>query len=266
MDETADQELPLKLGSAYAKKENIDKKHKKRYSGYEYYLIPSQVQKMISVASTLRDRLLIRLLDITGGRRFEISEMRIEKIDFEQKKYLIDRGKGGSKDSDDPEEKRSRPVDLDDEELLKDLKMFIGKRTSGWLFESSHKGVGHINLSTINRIVAKAGKLAGLNCPNYNPKYRNIYPHLFRHGVGRRPIPLAAKQKLLGHRDAKTTLGMYGQLTFEDAQKYAREAREKLKPKENNNEVDKLDKLAKRCNELGISVKDYLELVKEGKI
>ncbi len=135
----------------------------------------------------MRDRVLIRLLDITGGRRFEVAEMVIENINFEQRHYRITRGKGGKKDAKSPEERRSRIVDLDDDELLKDIKMLIGKRTSGWLFPSSHKG------------------------------------------AGRKPIPLAAKQKLLGHRDARTTLQMYGQLTFEDAQKYAREARQKQK-------------------------------------
>ncbi|MEW6040592.1 MAG: tyrosine-type recombinase/integrase [Elusimicrobiota bacterium] len=246
-------DVPLK---SYNPFEGENTKPAKRYAGSEYYLTDDEVKKIIAATPSLRDRVILRLLEITGGRRFEVAGMRIEDIDFENKRIWIERGKGGKKESSTPEERRARWVDIDDEETIADLKMYIGKRITGKIIQSNNKSNDGIDISGINRVCARAGAIAGIRCPN--PSRKNIYPHLFRHRYGRKNMPLAAKQKLLGHRDARTTLQMYGGLTFQDAQKYAKESRKQ----QNAGSDNKFEAIEQFCAKHGITVKEYLELLK----
>ena len=235
-----------------------------------YYLTEDQIQKMIDSAPDLRHRLLLRLLVVTAGRRFEVKSLQIEDIDWERNEIRLIRGKGGSKNpNDSPDKRRERPLDIGDPALLKDLKEYIGRRTTGFIMQSNGKKPG-MDLSTMNRMVKKCGILAGIKNPD--PRKKWINPHLFRHTFGRaEDIELQVKQAVLGHRDAYTTMQMYGGLRTSDAIKRVREVREK-KSQTNDNQfdaeqhADKLDQLAKKCKELGISVKDYIELIKRGQI
>jgi len=198
-----------------------------------YYLTEAQIHQMVENAPNLRHRVLIRLLKVTAGRRFEVKSLRIEEIDWDKQFIRLIRGKGGSKDPDaSPDARRERVLDIGDPALLKDLKEYIGKRTTGLILQSNRKKDG-LDDSTINRMVKKCGILA--NIKNPDPRKKWINPHLFRHTFGRdKDLDLPTKQAMLGHRDAYITMQMYGGLRSDDAIQRAREIKNKEKEIKNN--------------------------------
>ena len=229
-----------------------------------YYLTEQQIEKLIDFAPDLKHRLLIRLLKVTAGRRFEIQSLRIEDIDWERKQIRLRRGKGGKKELNaTPDKRRERPFDIDDVFLLKDLKEYIARRIKGYIMQSNNRKEG-MNVSTMNRMTKKCGILADVKNPD--PRKKWINPHLFRHTYGRRKdIDLPVKQAILGHRDAYITMQMYGGLRTSDAIDIVREAKQKNKDV-NVSLDDKHDKIEHFCHKHGISVKEYFELVRDGKI
>ena len=218
-----------------------------------YYLTEDQIQKMIDFAPDLRHRLLLRLLVVTAGRRFEVKSLLIEDIDWERNEIRLRRGKGGSKNSNDtPDKRRERPLDIGDTALLKDLREYIGRRTTGHILQSNSKKPG-VDLSTINRMVKKCGILAGIKNPDSRKKWIN--PHLFRHTFGRaEEIELPVKQAVLGHRDAYTTMQMYGGLRTSDAIKRVREAREKKLQINNINKKEEQQNKSIFCKACGKNI------------
>ena len=55
---------------------------KQQLKDSEYALTPRQLKKLIGAAPNLRDRTLIKLLAVTGLRRFEIRNLDLRDIDF----------------------------------------------------------------------------------------------------------------------------------------------------------------------------------------
>ena len=184
----------------------------------ESYLEAEEVHRLMSVASSLRDRLIVALMFECGIRRFELANIDIRGVQLNAKRIYIRRGKKGKIDGKNDEERRARYVFIKDQNILADLKAYVNQRISGKLIQSNNKLKDGINLSSINRVVAKLGKSAGLEPPHPNRKY--IYPHLLRHSFGRREdMDIATKQKILGHRNPSMTLGFYGGLDAKGAQK-----------------------------------------------
>ena len=180
-----------------------------RSGAAEYYLDPGEIMKMINSADRLRDRLVVELLFECGVRRFELVNILIRDVDLANRDIYIRRGKKGKINGKNDDERRARYVFIKEERILTDIKAYIGKRTSGRLIQSNNKSNDGIDLSGINRIVAKVAKLANLKCPN--PNRKQVHPHLLRHSFGRREdIDLITKQKILGHRDFRITAGLYG--------------------------------------------------------
>ena len=104
-----------------------------------YYLTREEVGKIILCASSLRDRVIIKILARTGMRRFELRDLSIRDVDFGKKRIYIRKGKG--------EKDRTVPVDTD---TLQDIKFYIGDRSAGKLITSNKQDT--ISLKQINEV------------------------------------------------------------------------------------------------------------------
>jgi integrase/recombinase XerD len=173
-----------------------------------YYLNREEIKKLILCASSLRDRVIIKILARTGIRRGELRDLEIRDVDFDKRRIYIRSGKG--------DKSRTVPIDSDS---LQDIKFYIGERETGKLIISNKQDC--ISLKQINEICAKSGKRSGLKHPN--PAKTDINPHLFRHSFARMMLEKGMRmeevQKILGHSTIKTTIDVYGTPGLESTQK-----------------------------------------------
>lgn len=83
--------------------------------------------------------------------------------------------------------------------LAQELRLHLGGRTRGYLFESNRHE--RYSQRTIQKLIRRAAQEAGIE--------KRVYPHLLRHSVAQllldRGMPLEQLQKFLGHKDLKTT-------------------------------------------------------------
>ncbi len=142
-----------------------------------------EIEKLISAGRRERDRLLLRLLYVTGARVSEISALRWEDINIKDRTAVIRGGKGG----------KDRIV-LFDEVTARELAEYRRK----------HGGQGRIfplSPRTIQRIVKMAAARAGLR--------KEVHPHTLRHSIATHLLEsgadLRAIQELLGHASLSTT-------------------------------------------------------------
>lgn len=175
----------------------------------DFWLKREDVELIISRARNLRDRCLLKLLYFGMVRRNEARSLRIEDIDFANLRLNL------------RITKRSKPrtVPIFENGVFDDLRLYIEKRTIGWVFLSKSKD-GRLSNKAINDIVGQTAELAGIKQPN--PRLKTLNPHIFRHSFARYlrrrnpPIAIEVLQKLLGHKSVKTTIDIYGSadLTF----------------------------------------------------
>lgn len=173
-----------------------------------YYLTREEIKKLVLCASSLRDRIIIKILARTGMRRGELRDLEIRDVNFDKRRIFIRSGKG--------DKSRTVPIDSD---TLQDIKFYIGERESGRLIISNKQD--SISLKQINEICAKCGRKAGVRHPN--PVKKDINPHLFRHSFARMMLEKGMRmeevQKILGHSTIKTTIDVYGTPGLEATQK-----------------------------------------------
>jgi integrase/recombinase XerD len=185
----------------------VDSKPKKKYN--IYYLSIDEVNKIISAAKNLKERVVLKILARTGMRRFELCQLRVQDVDFNHKSIYIPSGKG--------DKPRSVPVDDD---TLQDIKFYIGSRQYGKLIQSNKTSSEGIDETRVNAIVRNAALRAGVKHPDPAKKYVN--PHIFRHSFIRhlikQGVPVNYVQQIAGHSDIKITLQMYGIPSFKDVQ------------------------------------------------
>lgn len=180
---------------------------KKAYKRSDFHLKPEEVKLLIKSAESLRDKIIIKILAYCGLRRFELAKIKIEDLNLEAKEIQI-LGKRNVE----------RISVIFSEQLVEDLKVYVrhvlNNPKTGYLFPavSSLNNKGHISYTEINRIVAKAGKKAGLKNPN--PDLKNINPHTLRHTCARmlkdKGYNLEVVQQVLGHLSQKITTDLYG--------------------------------------------------------
>ncbi|PIZ50863.1 hypothetical protein COY27_05600 [Candidatus Woesearchaeota archaeon CG_4_10_14_0_2_um_filter_33_13] len=184
-----------------------NQKPKKGHSRSQFHLTEEQIRELIKHTEKLRDKVIIKLLAYCGLRRFELAKIKVKDIDVNTKKIQI----LGKKNIE-------RLATIFSDQLLEDLKLYIryvlNNSKQGYLFPavSSLNKEGHISTTEINRIVAKAGRMAHLDNPV--PELKNINPHILRHSCARilkdRGLSLEVVQKVLGHLSYKTTMDLYG--------------------------------------------------------
>lgn len=168
-----------------------------------------EINKIIDAAKNLRDRVVLKILARTGIRRFELCNLMVKDIDFDNKCLFVEHGRGD----------KSRYVPLDDD-TLHDIKSYLNSRKYGKLIQSNNKANDGIDLSGINEIVRKTSEKAGVK--NHDSKRKNLNPHIFRHSFIRNMIqagvPQHHVQQIVGHGDIRTIIQMYCAPEFKDTQ------------------------------------------------
>ena len=132
--------------------------------------------------------LLIKTLLQTGARVSEFVRIRVEDFFLDEAMILLATGKGGKQ--------RYVPILP---ELAHELRTYLGKRTTGYLFETNRHGA--YSPRRIQQIVRGAAAMAKIR--------KRVYPHLLRHSVAttllERGMPIEQIQKFLGHARLETT-------------------------------------------------------------
>lgn len=187
-------------------------KNKYQYKNSEFKLTMNEIERMISNAKNMRDRMIVESLYFPALRREEVVNLDIRDIDFDRKRLII-KGKGGKISP--------IPVGTIYPMYMTNLKFFIGKRTSGPVFTNSK--MSSLTLSRINQIIAEIGVRANLKNPN--PRLKHINPHMLRHSQARHLKDLGFHtefiQKYLRHSSYKTTMDTYGTLSLEEMEEQA---------------------------------------------
>ncbi|MBK7142022.1 MAG: tyrosine-type recombinase/integrase [bacterium] len=165
----------------------------------DYSLTAAQVHRLISAAACLRDRALIRAFAETGLRRAEAVSIAWTDVDLAACLLVVRNGKGG----------KMRMVPITPS-LAVDLAALKCMSRSSMVF-SSRQGP-RLSRRQTNRIVACAGRAAGLTPPN--PRRSQLTCHLLRHTFARRwkasGGDIEVLSHILGHASVKTTWDVYG--------------------------------------------------------
>ncbi len=148
-----------------------------------------EIQKLVNALQNPKHKLLVSLLYASGARVSEVVRIKLHDLDFERKLLLIRGGKGN----------KDRYTILSNLVILQ-IKNYLQKRPyqSDYLF-ASHDG--HITPSTVEQVLKQAWKRAHLK--------NKITPHSLRHSFATHLMEAGIQdkylQKLLGHKDIKTT-------------------------------------------------------------
>jgi integrase len=187
---------------------STEKPPKSQLTNAEYHLTAKEMAKIVTAATLPRDKAILMLLAETGLRRAEVASLQIEDIRWNKNLLIVRNGKGG----------KMRLVPLT-QQLKVHLSILMVGRKGSFVFESSRSSA--ISPRQLNRIVAAAGKKAGVNNPN--PRHSQVTPHLLRHSFARlwkdKGGSIEALSKILGHKSVKTTWDAYGTMSLEDIQK-----------------------------------------------
>jgi len=179
------------------------------------YLDPEQVEKLISVAPHIRDKLLIRIPWRTGIRVSELINLREQDIDYENRAITIIVQKERKKDGKPIEKRRVVPIDQGTLDMIKEY--------LEWAKQFPYKGdlLFPMTRQRVNEIFWKLGKKAGLKQigdPAIS-KHTNMHPHTLRHSFAihciKRGMSIERLQKILGHQ-SPTTTSVYLQYSVAD--------------------------------------------------
>ena len=191
----------------------------------EYPLDECDVRKIINATKTIRNKLIIELLAYTGCRRGELVLLRFRDLNLEIGQINMPTLKQhkGEKDRTEVAYRNFRRIPIINEDLRRDLASYIelikAKRhvSPSYRLFQTRQSIS-MRSETVNFIVAKAAKAAGVESPN--PSRKQVHPHMFRHtfvryaqryGLGTKTI-----QMIAGHASIATTLDMYGHPTWAD--------------------------------------------------
>jgi integrase len=140
-----------------------------------------------------RDSAMILLAFHHGLRSSEVCRLKWDRIFLDREEMLVVRVKGSKT--------KEHPLFPDDIAILKKLKK-VNPESCIWVFRSeSRKGPGHVSESGFQKIVERAGELAGIRYP--------VHPHMLRHSCGywlrKQRYDLLDIRDWLGHVSVKNT-------------------------------------------------------------
>jgi integrase/recombinase XerD len=179
------------------------------------YLLPEQVKRLIAVAKTLRDILLVLIPWRTGIRVSELIGISVVDIDFEARAILIRIQKQRKRDGRVIERRRAVPID---QGTLDKVREYLE-----WRKQFPYKGdlLFPITRQRVNQIYWKLAKRAGIGeigDPAVSRK-RKLHPHHLRHSFAihcvKRGMSIEKLQKILGHQ-SPTTTSVYLQYSVAD--------------------------------------------------
>ncbi|BDC19776.1 site-specific tyrosine recombinase/integron integrase [Acidianus sp. HS-5] len=154
-------------------------------------LSEDDVKRLIDATRRLRDKLIIKLFLDTGLRSKELLSLRVEDIDLKNRMIRVRETKNGEE----------RIVFFTDE-TEKLLRKYLAKHDNEKLFPMTYQA--------LYKLIKRLGERAGI---------KGLRPHILRHTFAttaiRKGLPLPAVQRLLGHKDIKTTQ-IYTHLVLED--------------------------------------------------
>lgn len=166
-------------------------------------LTKNEVRKLFSVLKNKKSKLMVSLIYACGFRVSELTNLKIENLDLEEKTGYIRRGKG----------RKDRFFNIP-EFLIKDLKKQIKKQrkiNSEYLFSGTK---GKLSDRNIQKIVQTATRKAGLN--------KNVHCHTLRHSFATHLLEngtdIRIIQSLLGHSSIATTQ-IYTHISTEELKK-----------------------------------------------
>ncbi|ARM76452.1 site-specific tyrosine recombinase/integron integrase [Acidianus manzaensis] len=162
-----------------------------------YALNQNEVNAILESTKRLRDKLIIKLFLDTGLRSKELLNLRVSDVNFEKRIIRVRETKNG--------EERVVFFTKETESLLRRYILRKNKTENDKIFDLTYQA--------LYKIVRRIGNKAGIS---------GLRPHILRHTFAttaiRKGVPLPAVQRLLGHKDIKTTQ-IYTHLVLEDLEK-----------------------------------------------
>lgn len=155
-----------------------------------------EVERLLRACSDPLDNVIVRLLIDTGLRSRELIGLRVEDIDFDNREIIVREAKYG----------RERRV-LVTRETLDVLRSWVKLKRL-----KPGDRVIPLTYSGLYKRIKRLAKRAGISVSKLRP---HVLRHTFATRALRRGVSLPALQRLLGHKDIKTTQ-VYTHLTLED--------------------------------------------------
>ncbi len=155
------------------------------------FLTKEEIERLFLAISNHKHQLMVKFLYATGMRVGELVCIRVKDFEFNDNYGWVRDGKGGRD--------RLFVVAL---KLKDELLRWIDKnglKHDDWLFPGQS---GHISTSTVQWVIKKAVKQAGI--------HKNVHPHTLRHSFATHLIEngyaVTEIQPLLGHGNISTTM------------------------------------------------------------
>ena len=153
-------------------------------------LTKKEVLNLFNATNNFKSRLMLKLLYSSGLRVSELTKLKYEDINYDEKTGLVRQGKG----------KKDRMFILS-QEVIEDLKIFEKKqgKNKGYIF-TNNKGQP-ISTRNIQKLIKISAKKANIN--------KNVTPHKLRHSFATHLLEAGTDirmiQELLGHSNLQTT-------------------------------------------------------------
>ncbi len=156
----------------------------------KHRLVPSkdEIENLCTTLNNPKHQLMISLLYASGVRVSELVKIKLQDIYFERKLLRVRQGKGG----------KDRYTILS-ARVIEQMKAYFQRRlySSDYLFASRN---GHLTIRTVEEVLKSAARRSKTN---------KTTPHSLRHSFATHLMEShvrdAVIQKLLGHKDIKTT-------------------------------------------------------------
>ncbi len=172
-------------------------KRPRKPSKLPVFLSEGELLRLFEAIDNIKHLAIVYLLYGSGLRRAELLQLKIDDVFWSRNQVRINSGKG----------RKDRMVNLSqvNKEVLKNY--FNSYKPAIYLFEGTKAGKPY-SASSVAAIIKKATKAAGIT--------KKVTPHVLRHSFATHlmdnGIAIPKIQKLLGHKDIKTTL-IYTHLT-----------------------------------------------------
>jgi integrase/recombinase XerD len=152
-----------------------------------------EIKRIVTKIKNPKHKLMISLLYASGVRVSELVKIRVKDIDLERKLLIVRQGKG-SKDR----------YTIISEKIVEEIKHFLWTRDnkSSYLFPSVNP-TKHLSIRAVQEILSRAARKARI--------LKIATPHRLRHSFATHLMESGVQdkflQKMLGHKDIKTTQG-----------------------------------------------------------
>ncbi|PIN77607.1 recombinase XerC [Candidatus Woesearchaeota archaeon CG10_big_fil_rev_8_21_14_0_10_34_12] len=168
----------------------VDIRYSKIPKNLPIILTKEEVKKLIDNTKNHKHKIMVALLYSAGLRASELLNLKLKDLNFKEKYGFVRQGKG-----------RKDRIFIIAEKLERVLlQLSVGRNKEEFLFINNKNKV--YSISSLQKIVEKAGKLAGIQ--------KKIHPHTLRHSFATHLIEnscsVSEVQTLLGHKSPEATM------------------------------------------------------------